>query len=163
MPMASSTRSRHLTESADFRRDVETDDGTLSVVSMVAALGEDVGRLPHVLRLLALNHAKTVGIENSGPMLDALFARAQGRRTNFEFMFRPARILMHDTTCTPALVDMAAMRDVVAEAGGDSRIVSPTLPVAVSIDHSLAVCGLLWWMALESPAPRPLRPTTLPR
>lgn len=46
---------------------------------------------------------------------------------------------MHDTTSTPALVDMAAMRDVLSEAGVDPSVLNPTLPVDVSVDHSLAV------------------------
>jgi aconitate hydratase len=51
----------------------------------------------------------------------------------------PLRILMHDTTCGPALVDIAAMRDVLAEAGGDASLLNPVLPVATSSDHSLPV------------------------
>src|SRR3546814_17950902 len=46
---------------------------------------------------------------------------------------------MHDTASTPALVDIAAMRDYVAREGGDPAVLTPSLPVAVSIDHSLAV------------------------
>src|SRR3546814_1125364 len=46
---------------------------------------------------------------------------------------------MHDTTSTPALVDIAAMRDYVAREGGDPAVLTPSLPVDVSIDHSLAV------------------------
>ncbi|MBL0967065.1 MAG: aconitate hydratase AcnA, partial [Blastomonas sp.] len=56
-----------------------------------------------------------------------------------EIPFAPGRILMHDTTCGPALVDIAAMRDVLAEAGGDPRQLNPAVPVATSTDHSLAV------------------------
>ncbi|CAB3732873.1 Aconitate/2-methylaconitate hydratase [Achromobacter piechaudii] len=46
---------------------------------------------------------------------------------------------MHDTTSTPALVDIAAMRDALAEAGMDPAVLNPVLPVDVSVDHSLAV------------------------
>jgi aconitate hydratase len=46
---------------------------------------------------------------------------------------------MHDTTSTPALVDIAAMRDALAEAGLDPTVLNPVLPVDVSVDHSLAV------------------------
>ena len=46
---------------------------------------------------------------------------------------------MHDTTSTPALVDIAAMRDALAEHGVDPAALNPTLPVDVSVDHSLAV------------------------
>src|SRR3546814_10324935 len=56
-----------------------------------------------------------------------------------EIPFLPNRVLMHDTTSTPALVDIAAMRDYVAREGGDPAVLTPSLPVDVSIDHSLAV------------------------
>ena len=46
---------------------------------------------------------------------------------------------MHDTTCGPALVDIAGMRDALAEAGSDPRLLNPGLPVDVSVDHSIAV------------------------
>src|SRR6516164_6847658 len=46
---------------------------------------------------------------------------------------------MHDTTCGPALVDIAGMRSALAEAGGDPEQLNPVLPVDVSTDHSVAV------------------------
>jgi aconitate hydratase len=46
---------------------------------------------------------------------------------------------MHDTTCGPALVDIAACRTALAEAGGDPERLNPVLPVDVSTDHSIAV------------------------
>jgi aconitate hydratase len=60
-------------------------------------------------------------------------------RSEAAITFSPSRILMHDTTCGPALVDIAAMRDVLAEAGGDPARLNPDRPVATSTDHSLAV------------------------
>jgi aconitate hydratase len=47
--------------------------------------------------------------------------------------------MMHDTTCGPALVDLAAARSAIAEAGGDPATINPVLPVDVSTDHSLAI------------------------
>lgn len=101
------------------------------------AIGDRLSRLPHVLRLLAENHLRETG--ESGPLLAALDARVQGRTIGFEFTFRPNRLLMHDTTCTPALADIAGLRDALAEAGGDPEKLTPCLPVEVSVDHSLAV------------------------
>ncbi|MBO1078432.1 aconitate hydratase AcnA [Roseomonas haemaphysalidis] len=75
--------------------------------------------------------------------------RAAGRLALLDFLdtgvseaeipFAPGRILMHDTTCGPALVDIAAMRDVLAQAGGDPARLNPAVPVATSTDHSLPV------------------------
>ena len=70
--------------------------------------------------------------------LDAILRHA-GEGAEVEIPFRPRRILMHDTTCGPALVDIAAMRDVIAENGGDPASLSPICPVATSTDHSVGV------------------------
>lgn len=55
-----------------------------------------------------------------------------------EVPFYPNRVLMHDTTCLPALADIAAMRDAVKERGGDPRRINPEIPVHLVIDHSIA-------------------------
>ncbi len=49
----------------------------------------------------------------------------------------PARVLMQDFTGVPAIVDLAAMRDAVAELGGDAQKVDPAIPVDLVIDHSI--------------------------
>lgn len=69
----------------------------------------------------------------------ALDTWADSGTSTTEISCQPGRVLMHDTTSTPALVDIAAMRDALAEAGADPALLNPTLPVDVSIDHSLAV------------------------
>lgn len=46
---------------------------------------------------------------------------------------------MHDTTCVPALVDIAGMREALGETGNDPSLLNPVLPVDVSVDHSIAV------------------------
>ncbi|MDV7143575.1 aconitate hydratase AcnA [Tropicimonas sp. TH_r6] len=117
---------------------VETASGPLTVTDLRSVLGSRVTRLPHVLRLLSENHIRATG-GGITPLLDALDAWLDGRPSGFEFTFQPNRILMHDTTCTPALADIAGLRDALAEAGHDPEILAPLLPVEVSIDHSLAV------------------------
>src|SRR5581483_5848034 len=62
-----------------------------------------------------------------------------GGRADVEIEFRPARVLMHDTTCVPALVDLATMRDAVAARGGDPAVINPAIPVDLVIDHSVMV------------------------
>ncbi len=112
----------------------DTGEKSLQVIDLPGILGKALARLPMVLRLLCENHVRNGGTVE--PMLEAM--RNPGN-SGFEFSFLPNRLLMHDTTCTPALADIAAMRDAVAAAGGDPAILSPTLPVDVSVDHSLAV------------------------
>ncbi|MBE9639630.1 aconitate hydratase AcnA [Salipiger mangrovisoli] len=117
---------------------IDTPQGALEATDLKAVLGEELlARLPHVLRLLAENHLRNGG--EAAPLCAALEDWAEGRRTPFELDFRPNRLLMHDTTCTPALADIAGLRDALAEGGADPRVLSPVLPVEVSVDHSLAV------------------------
>lgn len=63
----------------------------------------------------------------------------QGNGAAPEVLFHPGYVLMHDTTATPTLVDLAALRDVAARHGADPRRIAPRIPVHVSVDHSLAV------------------------
>src|SRR6202043_2034444 len=53
--------------------------------------------------------------------------------------FTPARVLMQDFTGVPAVVDLAAMRDAIAEMGGDPERVNPLVPAELVIDHSVQV------------------------
>ena len=102
-------------------------------------LGERLWRLPVVLRHLLENVLRnTTGAERSAAV-DALLAWLDHGTSEAEIAFQPGRVLMHDTTSTPALVDIAAMRNTLAEAGVDPMVLSPGLPVDVSVDHSLAV------------------------
>ncbi len=108
-------------------------------VDLSTVLGDTLPRLPVVMRMLAENHIRTTGAENIAELRGAIDAWLGGEPSAFEFSFRPNRLLMHDTTCTPALADVAGLKDAVAEAGGDPADLNPTLPVEVSIDHSLSV------------------------
>ncbi len=116
---------------------ITIDAQALQVTDLPQILGARLARLPHVLRLLSENHLRTTG--EVAPLLAALDSWLEGRGDGFEFLFRPNRLLMHDTTCTPALADIAALRDVLAEAGCDPSVLTPDLPVEVSVDHSIAV------------------------
>jgi aconitate hydratase len=108
-------------------------------IDVAALFGDDFGRLPIVLRLLAENVARTMSGPERVRALDDLRDWLATGTSSGEIAFQPNRVLMHDTTSTPALVDIAAMRDEVAEAGGDPMMLNPQIRVDVSIDHSLAV------------------------
>ena len=56
-----------------------------------------------------------------------------------EIAFTPARVLLQDFTGVPCVVDLAAMRDAMAEMGGDARVINPLQPVELVIDHSVQV------------------------
>ena len=58
---------------------------------------------------------------------------------NREISFAPARVLLQDFTGVPAVVDLAAMRDAMADLGGDPEKINPLIPVELVIDHSVQV------------------------
>jgi aconitate hydratase len=108
-------------------------------VDLHAAAGAALHRMPFSLRIIlenALRH--TAGAERE-QHLAALVNWTETGTSTREVAFQPQRLLMHDTTCGPALVDIAGMRDALAERGGDPRRLNPVLPVNVSVDHSIAV------------------------
>ncbi len=114
--------------------------GVYIVADLTAAFGDGFCKMPHVLRVIAENVLrKSKGEQERDKALSALRGWLECGTSEVEIAFQPGRVLMHDTTCTPALVDVAAMRDAIAAAGGDPERLSPVLPVDVSVDHSLGV------------------------
>ncbi|MEO6745942.1 MAG: aconitate hydratase AcnA, partial [Caldimonas sp.] len=115
------------------------DGSTFAAVDLPGIGGARLAQLPVVLRLLLENVVRhTAGPERDAAVA-AIFGWLERGTSEAEIAFQPGRVLMHDTTSTPALVDIAAMRDVLAEAGADPSLLNPVLPVDVSVDHSLAV------------------------
>ena len=114
-------------------------DQAYVLVDLPGLFGEALSRLPVVLRLLLENAIRNMrGVERAAAVA-AVLAWLETGTSEAELAFQPGRVLMHDTTSTPALVDIAAMRNALAEAGVDPSILNPGLPVDVSVDHSLAV------------------------
>ncbi len=95
----------------------------------------DAGRLPYTLRVLLETTIRAGAADEAG----AIARWAPDAAPTSEIHFRPSRALLHDTTGIPALVDLAAVRDAVAEAGSDPRRVAPTIPAVLVVDHSLQV------------------------
>ena len=112
---------------------------TYHLVDLPALFGERLRELPVVLRLLLENSIRHGSGKERDASVAAIFAWLERGTSEAEIAFQPGRVLMHDTTSTPALVDIAAMRDALAEAGWDPTALNPGLPVDVSVDHSLAV------------------------
>jgi aconitate hydratase len=99
-----------------------------------------VGNLPFSLKVLLENllcheDGRTVTADDIRGM--ALWLKE--RKSDREIAFRPARVLMQDFTGVPAVVDLAAMRDAMAELGGDPNKINPLAPVDLVIDHSVMV------------------------
>jgi aconitate hydratase len=96
---------------------------------------EGAERLPYTLRIL-LENALRHGNESDARAL--LGWRPQAEPSD-EISFRPARVLLQDFTGVPAVVDLAAMRNAMADLGGDPARINPLLPAELVIDHSVQV------------------------
>ena len=94
--------------------------------------------LPYVSRVLAENLVRRC----DPSALDASLRQLIERRRDLDFPWFPARVVCHDILGQTALVDLAGLRDAIADQGGDPAQVNPVVPVQLIVDHSLAVeCG----------------------
>ena len=122
-----------------FIKDYVWNNDVYKYIDLPALCGDNLTQLPYVMRLLLENAARNLTGEERLRTTASVFEWLQFSTSQKEIPFQPGRVLMHDTTSTPALVDMAAMRDSLAEAGLDPSQLNPLLQVDVSVDHSLAV------------------------
>jgi aconitate hydratase len=104
-----------------------------------AGIGK-LARLPFSLRILLENLLRCEdGRAVKRDDIEVL-ARYDGHsRREREIAFTPARVLLQDFTGVPCVVDLAAMRDAMAEMGGDARVINPLQPVELVVDHSVQV------------------------
>ncbi len=103
-------------------------------------VGMPVGRLPYSLRILLENLLRLEdGVSVTPEDIEALSRWDPKTPSTREIAFTPARVLLQDFTGVPALVDLAAMRDAMAELGGDPKRIDPLQPVELVVDHSVQV------------------------
>jgi len=94
--------------------------------------------LPYTSRVLAENLVRRCDPAILTESLKQIIERKRER----DFPWFPARVVCHDILGQTALVDLAGLRDAIAERGGDPAKVNPVVPVQLIVDHSLAVeCG----------------------
>ena len=94
--------------------------------------------LPYTSRVLAENLVRRC----DPATLTASLSQLIERKRDLDFPWFPARVVCHDILGQTALVDLAGLRDAIAEQGGDPAQVNPVVPVQLIVDHSLAVeCG----------------------
>ena len=100
----------------------------------------DLSRLPVTLKILLENLLRTEdGINVTADDVEALAGWKPRSGSETEIAFTPARVLMQDFTGVPAVVDLAAMREAVANLNGDPDRVNPLSPADLVIDHSVMV------------------------
>ncbi len=105
----------------------------------------DIARLPYTLRVLLENVLRN-GDEADIEAVARWDARAEPSN---EISFAPSRVLLQDLTGVPAVVDLAAMRDAMADLGGDPAKINPLIPAELVIDHSVQVDAFASLRAFE--------------
>ncbi|MFC4893005.1 aconitate hydratase AcnA [Pseudofrancisella aestuarii] len=111
-----------------------------SLKKLNAELGKDVSRLPYSIRVLLENQLRNIDgykvkEEDMHKVLD-WDAKSKDRP---EIPHMPARVVMQDFTGVPAVVDLAAMRKAIKDAGGNPDKINPLVDTAMVIDHSVQV------------------------
>ncbi|WP_417662217.1 Fe/S-dependent 2-methylisocitrate dehydratase AcnD [Pseudomonas sp.] len=92
-------------------------------------------KLPYTSRVLAENLVRRC----EPSMRTAALTQIIERKRDLDFPWFPARVVCHDILGQTALVDLAGLRDAIAEKGGDPSKVNPVVPTQLIVDHSLAV------------------------
>ncbi|WP_119343030.1 aconitate hydratase AcnA [Facilibium subflavum] len=111
-----------------------------SLQKLAAETGKDITRLPYSIRVLAENQLRNIDnykVKESDvkSVLD-WDAKAKVRP---EIPHMPARVVMQDFTGVPAVVDLAAMRQAIKDAGGNADKINPLVDTAMVVDHSVQV------------------------
>ncbi|MEN3121631.1 aconitate hydratase [Janibacter sp. LM] len=96
--------------------------------------------LPYSLKVLLENQLRTEDGENvTADHINALGSWDKDAQPSTEIQFTPARVIMQDFTGVPCVVDLATMREAVAELGGDPTKINPLAPAELVIDHSVQI------------------------
>ena len=96
-------------------------------------------RLPVTVRILLENLLRHAGGVVDAADVETLASWRPGVAAEAEIPFMPSRVIMQDLTGVPAVVDLAVMRDAMADLGGDPARVNPLVPADLVIDHSVQV------------------------
>ncbi len=91
--------------------------------------------LPYTSRV----HAENLVRRADPAQLNAFLGQLIERKQELDFPWFPARVVCHDILGQTALVDLAGLRDAIAQMGGDPAKVNPVVPTQLIVDHSLAV------------------------
>ena len=100
----------------------------------------DARTLPYSLKILLENLLRTEdGANITAEHVNALVNWDPSVEPDTEIQFTPARVIMQDFTGVPCVVDLATMREAVAELGGDPKRINPLAPAELVIDHSVQI------------------------
>ncbi|MCR4525625.1 aconitate hydratase AcnA [Kocuria rhizophila] len=97
-------------------------------------------KLPYSLKVLLENLLRTEdGANVTSKHIEALGSWDPSAQPDTEIQFTPGRVIMQDFTGVPCIVDLATMREAVADLGGDPSRVNPLAPAELVIDHSVQI------------------------
>ena len=127
--------------SFDARADLGVGGKTYEIFRLDALQSKfDVARLPFSLKVLLENLLRNEDGESvTAEDIEALAGWDANAEPTQEIAFTPARVILQDFTGVPAVVDLAAMRDAMADLGGDASKINPLVPAELVIDHSVQV------------------------
>jgi aconitate hydratase len=127
---------------AKTRDTLRVGDRSYDYYRLDAAGASDLEHLPYTVKILLENMLRGAASQPDLVSADDVRALALWDPTQpaeAELPFMPARVILQDFTGVPCVVDLAAMRDAIAEMGGDPARINPLVPADLVIDHSVQV------------------------
>ena len=111
-------------------------EDSYQIYRLDAVAGADA--LPYSLKILLENLLRTEdGANITADDIRALAGWDPNAEPSKEIQFTPARVIMQDFTGVPCVVDLATMREAMAQMGGDPAKINPLAPAELVIDHSV--------------------------
>src|ERR671910_232700 len=122
--------------SFDAKQALRVGSDTYQIFRLDAVAGAD--QLPYSLKILLENLLRTEdGANITGDHIRTLASWDPTAEPSEEIQFTPARVIMQDFTGVPCVVDLATMREAMADLGGDATKINPLAPAELVIDHSV--------------------------
>ena len=126
------------TNSFDAHGTLEVGEQSYEIYRLAAVEGSE--SLPYSLKVLLENLLRTEdGANITADHIRAVGGWDENADPDTEIQFTPARVIMQDFTGVPCVVDLATMREAVAELGGDATKINPLAPAELVIDHSVII------------------------
>ena len=126
------------TNSFDAHGTLEVGEQSYEIYRLAAVEGSE--SLPYSLKVLLENLLRTEdGANITAEHIRALAGWDENAEPDTEIQFTPARVIMQDFTGVPCVVDLATMREAVADLGGDPSKINPLAPAELVIDHSVQI------------------------
>jgi len=121
-------------------RELKVGSETYKYFSLPSLNDSRLKKLPFSIKILlesAVRNADNFAINEKD--VENILNWSSTSKQSVEIPFKPARVLMQDFTGVPAVVDLAVMRNAMADLGGDPSLINPLVPADLVVDHSVQV------------------------